>query len=95
MDNEQAINLGMTSSATYQITIIGRLDKGWEDWFTSTQKKFEESQAGRPLTTLNCRIRDQSELLGVLNRLNSLNFPLYSVRLINKEVEKRGLPPVF
>ena len=85
MDEEQAVDIGMTSAATYQIVLIGRLDQGWEDWFDSTQFQSENHHSGRPMTTLNCRVRDQSELLGILNRLNSLNFPLLSVRFLSEE----------
>ena len=85
MDEEQAVDIGMTSAAIYQIVLLGRLDHGWEDWFESTQLQLEKHHSGKPLTTLNCRIRDQSELLGILNRLNSLNFPLLSVRFLSEE----------
>jgi hypothetical protein len=84
MDEEQAMNIGMTSAATYQIVLIGRLDQGWEDWFDGTKVQIKRHQSGRPLTTVNCRVRDQSELLGVLNRLNSLNYPLLNVKLLSE-----------
>ena len=85
MDEEQAVDIGMTSAVTYQIVLIGRLDQGWEDWFDSTHIQLERYHSGKPVTTLNCRIRDQSELLGILNRLNSLNFPLFSVRFLSEK----------
>lgn len=85
MENEQTMDIGMTSAGNYQVVIAGRLDKGWEDWFNGTQNPLESNQSGSPVTTLNCHVRDQSELLGVLNRLNSLNFPLISVRLLGKQ----------
>jgi len=84
MENEQEMAIGMTSAGDYQVVIAGRLDKGWEDWFTGTQDQLENSQSGSPITTLNCHVRDQSELLGVLNHLNSLNFPIISVRLLGE-----------
>jgi hypothetical protein len=85
MDKKQAVDIGMNSAATYQIVLIGRLDQAWEDWFDNTQVQLERHRSGRPMTTLNCRVRDQSELLGILNRLNSLNFPLLSVRFLGEE----------
>jgi len=85
MNEEQAVDIGMTSAAAYQIVLIGRLDQGWEDWFESTLFQLEKHHSGRPTTTLICRVRDQSELLGILNRLNSLNFPLLSVRFLSEE----------
>ena len=85
MDGEQTMNIGMTSAATYQIVLIGRVEQGWEDWFDGAQSQNERNDSGRPITTLNCRVRDQSELLGVLNRLNCLNFPILSLQLVSEE----------
>jgi hypothetical protein len=82
MENEHPLELSMTSPATYQIVVIGRLDKGWEDWFNGTDSRLEKDPGGKPHTRLTCRVRDQAELLGVLNRLNSLNLPLMQVTLI-------------
>lgn len=82
MATERSLELGMTSPATYQIVVSGRLDKGWEDWFNGTKSQLEEDPVGKPHTTLTCKVRDQAELLGVLNRLNSLNLPLLKVNLI-------------
>lgn len=84
MENKRPLDFGMTSPATYQIVVSGRLDKGWEDWFNGTNSKLEEDPVGKPHTTLTCKVRDQAELLGVLNRLNSLNLPLLQVNLIGK-----------
>ena len=85
MENEQEMAIGMTSAGNYQVVIAGRLDKGWEDWFNGTQDQLESSRPGSPITTLNCHVRDQSELLGVLNRLNSLNFPIIGLRLLGRK----------
>ena len=85
MDRELAMNIGMTSAATYQIVLIGRVEEDWEDWFDGIQSQNGTNNSGRPLTTLNCRVRDQSELLGVLNRLNSLNFPILSMQLVSEK----------
>jgi len=79
MDNEYPIEFGMTSPAIYQITMKGKLDEHWTDWFNGTKINLEHNLEGIPHTTLTCRVRDQSELLGILNRLNSLNLPLLQV----------------
>ncbi len=84
MDEEQPFGFGMTSPAIYRVVVLGRLDKGWEVWFNGTENQIEENQSGKPHTTLTCRVRDQAELLGVLNRLNSLNLPLLQVDMIDK-----------
>ena len=85
MAEGQAIDIGMTSKATYLIVISGQMDKDWEACFNGAQIQQNREPSGLTLTTIKCSIRDQSELLGVLNRLNSLNFPLLSVSTLNEE----------
>ena len=85
MNIKRLMEFSMTTPGTYEIVVIGKLDKGWQDWFKAVENQGDQVQVGKPHTTLKCHVRDQSELLGVLNRLNSLNFPLYSVRFVGKE----------
>ena len=84
MDHESPIDFGMTSPAIYQIIVIGKLDEHWADWFNGTNVLFEHNLEGKPHTTLTCKVRDQAELLGILNRLNSLNLPLLQVSPVRK-----------
>ena len=83
MDSELPNEIGMASRATYRITAKGKLDEHWVYWFNGTLINFEHNIAGNPHTILTCQVRDQAELLGILNRLNSLNLPLLQVELIN------------
>ena len=85
MDSESPIEIGITSPATYQIIVKGKLDEHWTEWFNGTNILLEHSLEGKPHTTLTCRVRDQAELLGILNQLNSLNLPLMQVALIKDE----------
>lgn len=85
MNKKQTHDIGMTTPGTYEIIVVGKLDKGWQDWFNAIENHAVQNHVGKQHTTLNCNVRDQSELLGVLNRLNSLNFPLLSVKFIGKE----------
>lgn len=82
MDSESPIELGMTSPATYQIIVRGKLDTYWADWFNGTNILHGHGLEGQPHTRLTCQVRDQAELLGILNQLNSLNLPLIQVILI-------------
>jgi hypothetical protein len=72
----------MASPATYQITVIGKLPDHWEAWFTKTTIRVEHGSEGSPHTCLTCQVIDQSELLGILNRLNNLNLPLQQVIML-------------
>lgn len=84
MDSDLPSKLGMASRATYQIMVFGMLDERWVDWFNGTMITIERSLKGKPLTTLTCKIRDQAELHGVLNKLYSLNLPLLSVNYLDE-----------
>jgi hypothetical protein len=72
---------------TYQIRVRGVLSKNWADWFNGMLISFEHNLAGTKQTILTCQIRDQAELFGILNWLNSLNLPLLQVTLIKDETE--------
>jgi hypothetical protein len=83
MDRKTPSNPGMSSPAIYQITVQGRLDDHWADWFNETEISIEQHPDGKQHTRLTCRVRDQAELFGILNQLNSLNLPLIGVALID------------
>ena len=82
MRNETMKDPGMASQATYRITTKGKLGPNWADWFNGTSVSVQHSPEGKPHTILTCQVRDQAELLGILNRLYSLNLPLLQVRLV-------------
>ena len=69
----------MTIKAVYNIVVKGKLNEDWAEWFNGSSIRIEQDQQGNPVTILTCRIKDQSELFGILNRLNNLNLPLLEV----------------
>jgi len=79
MDNNIQKVLGMASRVLYKITVIGKLAENWADWFNGTTIVVEHQLKETPYTILTCQVRDQAELLGILNQLNSLNLPLVQV----------------
>lgn len=83
MANLSSIDIGMTTPATYKIIVKGKLDTYWADWFngTTTLQEFQVEECY--LTTLMCHVRDQAELVGILNQLNSLNLPLIQLTVIS------------
>jgi hypothetical protein len=91
MDNQSPKEPGMASQATYQITAKGKLDQHWAEWFNGSIVRIEHSKTGNPHTILTCRVKDQAQLLGILNRLNSLNLPLLQVAFVRTEDEKHVL----
>ena len=85
MKNETSKEPGMASPATYQITTKGKLADHWAEWFNGSIIQTEHSPAGNSHTIMTCHVKDQAHLLGILNRLNSLNLPLLQVALIGIE----------
>jgi len=85
MDGQPPKEPGMASQATYKITAKGKLDKHWAEWFNGSIIHIEYSTEGKPHTILTCHVKDQAQLLGILNRLNSLNLPLLQVSLTKDE----------
>ena len=87
MNHKSTIEPSLSSPAMYQITIRGKLDKHWAEWFNGTLMNIDHSHPGSPQTILTCQVRDQAELYGILNRLNRLNLILLQVTHIHKEGE--------
>jgi hypothetical protein len=85
MDNKSSEEPGMASQATYQITAKGKLAEHWAEWFNGSILKIEHNSKGNPHTILTCYVKDQAQLLGILNRLNSLNLPLIDVTFLRTE----------
>ena len=85
MDENKPQEPGMASQATYQITAKGKLDERWAEWFNGSLIQIEHNTMGTPHTILTCHVKDQAQLLGILNRLNSLNLPLLQVAFIRIE----------
>ncbi len=64
------------STATYEITVGGRLDDRWSDWFGDVELRRGDDGT----TCITIQHADQSRLYGVLSALRDLNADLLSVR---------------
>ncbi len=70
--------LSLAAPGTYTIQVQGRLDLSWSDQLGGM--RITVSGTGRhAVTMLAGRLADQAALLGVLNALYDLGFPLLSV----------------
>lgn len=80
---------GNTSSPIFQITVRGKLSEDWKEWFNGMLISAESSSHQNPTTTLNCRVRDQAELIGIINWLHNMNLTIEKVSLIpaGKEIK--------
>ena len=70
-------------SGTYRIHLVGYVNESWSDRLGGMriEEKSQEDQGST--TTLVGRIRDQAELMGVLNTLYELHLTLVSVEHLN------------
>ena len=69
----------MESPGRYQISIQGFLNADWSDRLGGLSIVTTPATDGRPVTTLTGEVIDQAVLLGVLNALYDLRYPLLSV----------------
>ncbi|HEY53622.1 MAG TPA: hypothetical protein G4N94_09220 [Caldilineae bacterium] len=72
-------DLKMESPGRYQISIQGFLNADWSDRLGGLRIITTLATDGRPVTTLTGEVVDQAVLLGVLNALYDLRYPLLSV----------------
>jgi hypothetical protein len=68
-----------TDINVYQITIAGKLDRKWSDWFGDMAVSVATGPDGSPITTLSGVVADQATLRGILNKIWDLNLTLVSV----------------
>ncbi len=78
LDYKNALS-ARTQGGFFEIHVRGHLDDSWTDWLEGLEMKLLDN--GEMI--LSGRIRDQAALMGVLNKLYSLNLTLRSVNEIN------------
>ena len=64
----------------FEIRVKGHLDESWSDWSGGLEMKLSEN--GEMM--LSGLIQDQAALMGIINKLYSLNLALLSVRETNQ-----------
>ena len=73
-------------SGIFTIRVAGFLDKSWSDrlgGLSITNAKLQ-GQGARPVTTLSGPLEDQAALLGVLNALYDMQYPLLFVEYLDE-----------
>ena len=71
------------SPATYQISVLGRIDPSWSDRLEGMAIQPGFVEAGPSVTTLEGELSDQTALAGVLNTLYELHLTLLLVKRLN------------
>jgi hypothetical protein len=77
---QQGIN--RLEPAVYRIRIQGILDKNRSDYYGGMAIEHEGDPKRNPITILMGRVADQSALLGVLNALSDIGYPILEVEYL-------------
>jgi len=70
--------------AFYQVTVRGNLREDWRDWFNGILITEEGLSEEHSATTFTCKVRDQAELIGIINWLHNMNMVIEMVCLAQK-----------
>jgi hypothetical protein len=66
----------------YRISILGILDKNWSDYCRGMTIEHENDPKRSSMSILTGRLADQSALMGVLNSLHDIGYPILLVEFI-------------
>ncbi|BHH84755.1 hypothetical protein [Desulforhopalus sp. 52FAK] len=76
LNYEKSKRIKMGDTVTYRICVQGYLEDVWSDRLANMTIQANVDNKESPETELVGIIKDQSELLGVLNSLYELRFPI-------------------
>ncbi len=71
--------VSLLEPAVYRISIQGILDKNWSDYCRGMTIEHEGDPKRYAMTILTGRVADQSALIGVLNLLYDIGYPILLV----------------
>ncbi len=78
--------LDLDTPAHYRICVQGRFDARWLDMLSGVWVICRQRSSGRGVTILIGEVVDQAALVGVIEQLYNLGFPIISVEhLSNRE----------
>ena len=84
-DNDPGTDVtGFTVPAIYCIKVQGVIDERYAGYFGDMVISTEKKAEGRISGMLTGSLKDQSELLGVLNALHNLHLPIVSIQTLDK-----------
>jgi hypothetical protein len=65
----------------YQITVRGTLKEDWQDWINGMLTVSKDLSTGNS-SIITCAVRDQAELIGIINWLHNMNMVIETICLI-------------
>jgi hypothetical protein len=74
--------VSLLEPAVYKIRIQGILDKNWSDYCGGMTIEHEDDPKQNVMTILMGKLADQSALIGVLNSLHDIGYPILSVEYV-------------
>ena len=74
--------------AIYCITIKGSIDQRYAGYFGDMIISAEKKEEGQTTNKLTGSIKDQADLMGVLNALYNLHLPIVSIQSLDEESGK-------
>ena len=84
-DNDLGTDVtGFTVPVIYCIKVQGVIDERYAGYFGDMVISTEKKAGGRISGILTGSLKDQSELLGVLNALHNLHLPIVSIQTLDK-----------
>ena len=78
-------HIKLWAPATYCIEVEGHLAESWSDRLAGMRITSRKRADRTTVSTLVGRLRDQAELLGVLNGLYNLHLSILKVEVVNGE----------
>jgi hypothetical protein len=73
-------------ASIYRVYVAGTIPSGWETRLGSLQIVREGGHGSSDQTLLMGAVRDQAELLGILNTLHELRLPLLLVEAVDTDL---------
>lgn len=84
-ENKTRTRITLDSIAVYRIKVQGCLEESWSDRLAGMKITMDIQNYQNPITTLVGKVKDQAELIGVLNGLYELRMPLISIGIIEQQ----------
>jgi len=74
--------VSLLEPAVYRIRIQGILNKNWSDYYGGMTIEQEGESTPYAITILMGKLLDQSALIGVLNSLHDIGYPILAVEYL-------------
>jgi hypothetical protein len=81
---QYAGQLQRDTPAHYRIRLQGKLDQSWSEYLDGMTISVAQTADGAPVTVLTGQLVDQAAIVGVLNNVYDLGFPLLSVECLER-----------